>query len=119
MGVKRARGLRLAQLRVPVGDVEEVLPGLVLPGGERNLDQWVPARLHRRPDEVHAGLLREQTALPRIARDAAADDVLPRGLAAAGERHDVIEVQVARLELPSAILAAVAIAVENVLAGEA
>ena len=50
------------------------------------------------PHQVHAGFGRRSPALPAVARDAARDDVFPVLPAALGDRHHVIEGQLARRE---------------------
>lgn len=78
----------------------------------------MPTRLAWLPDQVHAGLLRGAVGLARVARDAGADDVLPRGRAVVLTRHNVVEIQVARVEFLPAILAGVLVALKNIVAGE-
>src|SRR5262249_732838 len=60
------------------------------------------------------GLLRSPTALPHVARDAGADDVLPGRSAPLAPRHDVVERQLARGELLAAELALVVVTREDV-----
>ena len=83
-----------------------------------HLHKRMPARLARLPDQVHAGLLRGAVGLARVARDAGADDILPRGRAVVLPRHHVVEIQVARVEFFSAILAGVFVALKNIVPGE-
>ena len=62
--------------------------------------------------------MREPVALARIARDARADDVLPRGQPAFVARDDVIEIQVLPVEMLAAILAGILVALEDVVPRE-
>ena len=68
--------------------------------------------------EVHAGLGRRPAAFPAVARHAAGDDVLPVLAAALGDRHDVIERQLARWEAVAAVLALMIVARVDVRARE-
>ena len=55
---------------------------------------------------MHAGFSRRAPTFLAVARDAAADDVFPILVAALGDRHDMVEGQLARGEPISAVLAA-------------
>ena len=107
------------ELGVPVGDIQEVLPRLVAGMAQGELDEGMPPGLQGHPDELHPGLVREQAALSGIAPDTAADDVLPDGLPAPGEGDHVVQVQLGGGEPAAAVLAAVLVAEEDVLAREA
>src|ERR1035437_41494 len=88
----------LAQLHVPVGEVEEMFPTIVRDVGEGDVDKRTPLRTLRLLDEVHAGFGRRAIGLARVARDAGADNVLPRGRPAPVARDDVVEVQLPAVE---------------------
>ena len=108
----------LAQLDVPVGEVNEMLPTIVLVEAEVDLHERPPFRPLRFADEVQPGLLRRAVGLLRVALDAGADDVFPRRRTAAVARQDVVEIQILALENLPAVLTGVAVALENVVAGE-
>jgi hypothetical protein len=107
-----------AQLDVPVGEVNEVFPTVVLLQAEADLDKRTPFRALGFADEVHAGLLRRAVGLVRVAFDAGADDVFPRRRPAAVARDDVVEVQILAVKNFAAILAGVLVALKNVVARE-
>ena len=56
--------------------------------------------------------------LARVARDAGADNVFPRRRTAAISREDMIQVQVLPIKQMAAVLAGVAVALEDVVACE-
>jgi hypothetical protein len=56
--------------------------------------------------------------LARVAPDARADDVLPRGLAAVVARDHVVQVELLAREDPRAVLAGVLVSLEHVVAGQ-
>src|SRR4051794_8741937 len=98
----------------PVGVVEERFPALVLPVGQLEAEGGAGPGLDRRLDQAHARLGRGPPPLPDVALDAGADDVLPVGAAPAAPGHHVVEAQLAGREPPAAVLAAVAVAGEDV-----
>ncbi len=108
----------LAQFDVPVGEVDEMLPAIVPVQGEINLHKWPPFRPFGFADEIHAGLVRCAVRLAGIAQDARADDIFPRGGAAAVAGHDVVEVQILAVEDAAAVLAGVLVAFEDVMPGK-
>jgi hypothetical protein len=106
----------LLQLRVPVHVADELWPAF-----ESDVVVGVD-RLPRRPDrlaaERHAGLARRAVGLALVASDAGEHAVRPVGDAAVGARHDVVDRELARARLLAAILAHVAVALENVATAE-
>src|SRR5882672_3216612 len=107
------------ELGVPVGDVQEVFPGLVAGVAEGDLDERMPAWLGGSLDELHTGLEGEQSPFPRVAAHAAADDILPDGLPPARQGDHMVQVQLAGGKPAAAVLAPVLVAEEDVLAREA
>ena len=83
---------------------------------QHEADDRPPLGAHRLADEPHVRLVREAVRLARIALDARAHDVLPRGLAAVVARDDVVEVQLLAGEGVAAILAMIGVAFEDVVA---
>src|SRR5258708_4561415 len=65
------------QLDIPVSQVNEVFPAIVLVQTETDLHEGTPLRPLRFSDEVQAGFLRSAIGLEGIAIDARAHDVLP------------------------------------------
>ena len=61
---------------------------------------------------------RQSITLARIAGDARANHVFPRGHTSAVTRHDVIQIKVAPVENLTAILARVLVALEHIVARE-
>src|SRR5690242_4614485 len=95
------------ELGIPVRDVDRVQerpPLAIAPQAERGRDERRPVRAHGLLQQLHARLLGGPTTLSPIAAMARADDVLPRGEAALGSRHDVVEIQVGALEVLAAVL---------------
>src|SRR5262249_21748155 len=64
----------------------------------------------RHPQKMHAGFCRRAPTFLAIARNATGNDVLPVLSAALGDRHDMIERQLARREAVTAVLAPVIVA---------
>src|SRR5262249_20051404 len=113
-----AAALILIERDVPVEKIAPRVGGALETDGDRE----DPGQLLRPlgvPEKAHSGLLGRSTALPPIAGDAAGDDVRPVGMPPERARHHVIVGEVARVVLLTAVLAAVLIAREEVLAREA
>ncbi len=108
----------LTQFDVPVGEVNEMLPTVMMVHGKVDLYERTPFGPFGLSDEVQGGLLGGAVCLLRIAFDAGADNVFPRGRAAAVARDDVVQVQILAFEDTPAILAGVLIALKNIVAGE-
>src|SRR5688572_18881756 len=89
-----SRKLRVVvELDVPVDVVAPAFWRVAQAEGHSKRGRLV--RTPRRADEVHPRLLGRTPALPAIARDAAADDVLPVFPAALCDRNHVVERQLA------------------------
>src|SRR5262245_49910553 len=108
----------LLQFHAPVCVVEELLPRLVLPLRQLQVQQRRALRLFRLADQAHVRLLRRAAALADVAVHARAHDVLPRRHAALAARRDVVEAEFARRVLPPAVLALVVVAGKDVSAIE-
>ena len=78
----------------------------------------MPARTGGVPDQLHSTLAEELVALPDVAGQAGAHNVLPARLASAGDRDDVVERKLRGGKLLAAVLAAVAVPEIDVAAGE-
>jgi len=78
-----------------------------------------PAGALRFADQAHPGFMRQAVRLAGVARDAGTDDVFPLHRAAPVARQHVVEIQVAAVKPPGAILAGVVVAFEDVVAREA
>jgi hypothetical protein len=68
--------------------------------------------------QFHARFIRRAAALPVVAGMTAGHQILPCGFAGAGARDHVVEREFARRHYPVAVLAGVAVAHQDVLAGE-
>src|SRR6266508_3832354 len=108
----------IAQLDVPVSEIDEVFPQVVLRSGKRNLHKWPPLRPLRFADQAHVRFTREPVAFARITWDARANDVLPRRHPASVARHDMIEVEFAAVKNLAAVLAGVLVPLEHVVPGK-
>ena len=95
-----------------------MLPTVVLIQAEADLDERTPLGPLGLADEVQAGLQRRAVGLARVAFDAGAHDVLPRGRAATVARKHVIQIQIPPVKDAPAILAGVLVALKNVVARE-
>ena len=69
----------LAQLNVPVSQVDEMLPTVVLVQAETDLDERTPLRPLGLADKVQAGFLRGSVGLQGIALNTGANNILPTG----------------------------------------
>ena len=67
----------IAQLDVPVGEINEVPPALVLLRCKRDMDKRTPLRPLRSADQRHARFMRESVSFARITRDTGTDNVFP------------------------------------------
>ncbi len=81
----------LTQLNVPISQIKEMLPTVVL-DSEIDLDEGTPFRAFRFADEMHPRFLRRLIRFLRVASNAGANDVFPGGRTAAIPRNDVVEV---------------------------
>ena len=106
----------VAQLDIPVREIDKVLPEVVLRRRERNLDEWPPFRPLGFADQAHVRFARKPVALACIAADARAHDVFPCGRASAIARHDVIQIEFASIENLTAVLAGVLVALKDIVA---
>ena len=107
-----------AEFHVPVGEIDKMLPTVVLLKAEIDLHERTPFRAFRFADQTNAGFLRCVIRLARIALNAGADNVFPRGRTAAITRNHMIKVQILAIENFAAILACVLVTLENIMARE-
>ena len=105
----------IAELDVPVREIDEVFPEVVLRRGKRDLDKRPPLGPLRFTDQAHVRFARKAVALARIAGDAGADHILPCRCSPAIARHNVIQIQFAAIKGVAAVLAGVLVALENVV----
>src|SRR5205814_6406685 len=108
----------IAQFHVPVREINEVFPQIVLRRSKSDLDKRPPLWPLRFADQTHVRFAREPITLARIASDARANNVFPCGHASAVAWHDVIQIKVAPVENLAAILAGVLVALEHVVTRE-
>src|SRR5688572_3401240 len=105
------------KLDLPIGPAEELVPGLAAIA-RRDLDERLPRGLLGRPAELEARLGRAPVGLPLVALDARQHAVLPRRHASAAARDDVVDRELLGSGLDPAVLARVAVALEEVLPRE-
>jgi hypothetical protein len=91
-----------------------MLPTIML-DAEIDLDKRTPFRAFWFADQVHPGFLRSLIRLLRIATDARANNVFPRGRSATISWDDVIQIQVFTFKDMSAVLAGIPISLKNVV----
>ena len=114
-----SRGDRVAtEFDVPVGGIDEVFPAFVEGGAEGEMDEGAPLWTFGLFDEAHTGLGGGAVGFAGVTRDAGADDVFPVGAAAVVAWNHVIEVEIFAVKQFAAVLAGVAIAFVDVVAGE-
>src|SRR5688572_8089195 len=106
------------EFNVPVSEVEEVFPAVVMVQAHVDLYERPPLRTFGLADQAHARLERRAVGFLRVTLDARANDVLPCGGAAAIARDDVIKVEVLAIKNIAAVLAHIAIALEDIMARE-
>jgi hypothetical protein len=106
------------KLDVPVGEVNKMLPTVMTVQAEVNLHKGTPLGPLGLANEMDPGFLRSVIGFLGIALDAGANNVFPRGGAAAVARDDVVEIQILALENDTAILAGVFVALKDVVARE-
>lgn len=107
-----------AEFDVPVGEIEEVLPGVVVAHAQIYLHEGAPLGTFRFADQMQTGFLRGAVGFPGITLDTGANNVFPCGGAAAVARDDVIQIQVAAIKDFRAILTGIVVALEDVVARE-
>jgi hypothetical protein len=114
----RPLNLFFPKFDVPVGNIEKMLPTVVIGVPKVDLNERTPFRAFGFADQVHAGLERGPVCLAGITLDAGANDIFPGGGAAAIARDNVVQIEVFSVENFAAILAGVLVPLENVMAGE-
>ena len=108
----------VAQFDVPVCQIDEVLPEIVLGRSERNLNKRPPLRSFGFANQTHVRFTRKAIAFARIARNTRANHVFPSRRPASVTRHDVIQIKLAAIETVSAILASILVSLKHVVPGE-
>ncbi len=108
----------IAQFDVPVREIDEVFPELVLGRSERDLDKRPPLRPLRFADQAHVCFTRKPVALARIARNTRANHVFPSRRPAPVAGDDMIQIKLAAIEELAAVLAGVLISLKHVVSGE-
>ena len=108
----------VAQFDVPVCQIDEVLPEIVLGRSKRDLNKWPPLRPLRFADQAHVRLARKPIAFACIARNAGANHVFPGRRPATVAGHDMIQIKLAAIEEFAAVLAGVLVSLKHVVSGE-
>ena len=89
---EEARRELIAQLNIPVGQIDEMPPAFMLLAAESNMQKRAPFRPPGFTDETHMRLVRQPIGFARIARYAGADHVFPSRESTFIARQDVIEI---------------------------
>src|SRR5881227_3593511 len=108
----------VTQFNVPVREIDEMLPEVVLRRGKSDLDERPPFWPFGSTDQAHVRFTRQPIAFARVARNARANHILPRCCSTAVARHDVIEIELAAVKNLAAVLAGVLVALEDVVPGK-
>lgn len=117
-GLRTLRRLTVPQLDIPVREVEEVFPTVVVVGGDGDVDEGSPFRAFGLANELHADLMWEAVALFRVAGDAGTHNVFPCGQTAFFPGQDMIQIQFRAVEDDAAILTGIRIALEDIVTRE-
>ena len=108
----------IAQFNVPVREIDEVLPEIMLRRGKSDVDEGTPFWPLRLADQAHVRFTRQPVAFARVAGNARANHVLPCSRPSAIARHDVIEIELAAVKNLAAVLAGVLVALKHVVPGK-
>src|SRR5207249_11414105 len=108
----------IAELDVPVREIDKMLPEIVLWSSKCNLHERPPLRSLRFPDQAHVCFTRKPVALARVAWDTRANDVFPSRCPAPVAWHDMIQIKLAAIEELAAVLAGVLVSLKHVVARE-
>jgi len=108
----------VAELNVPVSEIDEVFPEIVLGRRKGDLDKRTPLRSLRFSDQAHVRFTWKPVAFARIARDTGANHVFPSRRPAPVARHDVIQIKVTAIEEFATVLASVLVALKHIVSGE-
>jgi len=92
-----------------------MFPAVVVLESEVHLYKRPPLRAFRFPYQMHAGLVRSSIRLVRVAGNAGANDVFPRGRSSPVSWDHVIQIQVFAVELVAAILTGILVPLKNVV----
>src|SRR5437899_8668710 len=105
----------VAQLNIPIRQIDEVFPEVVRRRGKRDLDKRAPLGPFRFADQAHVRFTRKHIAFALITLDARANDVFPCRGPSPVAWHDMIEIEVTSIESLTAVLASVLVALEHVM----
>ena len=108
----------VAQLNVPVGKINEVLPEIVLRRSKRDLNKRTPFWPLRFADQAHVRFSRKTVAFTRVARNTRANHVFPSRRPAPVARHDMVQIEFTAIEELAAVLAGVLVSLKHVVSGE-
>jgi len=103
---------------MPVRQIDEVLPEVVLRGRKCDMHERPPLRSLGFANQAHVRFARKPVAFARIATDTRANDVLPRGCPSPITRYDVIQIEFAAIENLAAVLAGVLVALKHIVSGK-
>ncbi len=109
---------RSPQFDVPVSQINEVFPAIVLAQAEADLHEWPPFWPLGLSDQIHPRLVRCAVRLGGVALDAGADDVLPSRGPSPVPGDDVVKIQILPVKRSTAILACFLVPLENIVACE-
>lgn len=91
-----------------------MIPAVIDAPGKRDIDEGAPLRPLRFLQELHPCLMWESIPFAGVAGNAGANDILPCCLSSAVAGQYVIDIQIVTLEVFTAILACVHIALKDV-----
>src|SRR5947208_1732114 len=95
-----------------------MFPALVAVQPEIDLNKWPPFGPLRLSNQMQACFMRCAIAFPCVAWNTRANDVFPRGGAAAVPWNHVVQIEVFSLERVAAVLTGVLVPLENIVASE-
>ena len=112
------KGLIRSKFDVPVSEIQEVFPTFVMLESQIHLNKRAPLGSLGFADEMYPGFRRSAVGLASVTGDAGTNDVLPSRGTTPVAGDDVVQVQILAVENVTAILASVAISLEDVVPGE-
>ena len=93
-------------------------PGIVVRSVQADLEERTPTRPFRFPDQFHPGLLRRPVPFLRIALNAGANQIFPRGRPTPIPRNHMVNVQILSIKYSTTVLTGVFIPKEDVVPGQ-
>lgn len=98
--------------------IDKVIPIRVVALPDERANKGSPAWALGLADQVHVSLMRESVGFARVTLNTRGHNIFPRSAATAIPWDNVIHIQMARLKVVAAVLAAVIVALEEIFPGK-